>query len=123
MWLLQPAKGRTAITHLQRDLLRCIPDYSIAVVSVSTEPASRDAFVLWHASGTAKLSVIPQRATTGRPFEHAGVTRCVRWRARVVARAAHRSSAGCGVPLWVLPPRLASPTPVDHTPTHPQAAL
>jgi hypothetical protein len=76
MWLLQPAKGRTAIRKVWRDWLRSVPDYQIEPVQLAVEAATSDVFVLWRASGQAKLSVIPQRPTTNKPFEHYGVTRC-----------------------------------------------
>lgn len=76
MWLLQPAKGRTAIRKVWRDWLRSVPDYQIEPVQLAAEPASSDVFILWRANGQAKLSVVPQRPTTNKPFEHYGVTRC-----------------------------------------------
>jgi hypothetical protein len=76
MWLLQPAKGRTAIRKVWRDWLRSVPDYQIEPVQLAVEAATSDVFVLWRASGQAKLSMIPQRPTTNKPFEHYGVTRC-----------------------------------------------
>jgi hypothetical protein len=80
MWLLQPAKGRTAIRNVWRDWLRSIPDYRIDVLHIATEPATHDAFVMWRASGMARLPLVTQRPTTNKPFEHHGVTRCVcRW--------------------------------------------
>ncbi|WIA36512.1 hypothetical protein OEZ86_007806 [Tetradesmus obliquus] len=75
MWLLQPARGRTAIRKVWRDWLRSVPDYQIEPVQMAVEAATSDVFVLWRASGQAKLSVIPQRPTTNKPFEHYGVTR------------------------------------------------
>lgn len=75
MWLLQPAKGRTAIRNLWRDLLRSIPDYRLDVLHIATEPATNDAFVMWRASGMARLPLVPQRPITNKPFEHCGVTR------------------------------------------------
>jgi hypothetical protein len=94
MWLLQPAKGRTAIRNVWRDLLRSIPDYKIDILHIATEPASNDAFVMWRASGTARLSLIPQRPTTNKPFEHCGVTR---WGCRSCTVAALRSAVTPGV--------------------------
>jgi len=76
MWLLQPAKGRAAIRNIWRDWLRCVPDYKMDVLDIATEPTTYDAFVMWRASGVARLSLIPQRPTTNKPFEHYGVTRC-----------------------------------------------
>lgn len=75
MWLLQPAKGRSAIRNVWRDWLRSIPDYKFEVLHVATEPTTNDAFVMWRATGMARLSLIPQRPTTNKPFEHCGVTR------------------------------------------------
>lgn len=75
MWLLQPAKGRTAIRKVWRDWLRSVPDYQIDVIDCASQPETNDAFVMWRASGVAKLSLIPQRPTTNKPFEHYGVTR------------------------------------------------
>lgn len=75
MWLLQPAKGRTAIRKVWRNWLRSVPDYQIDVIQIATEPATSDAFIMWRASGMPKLSVIPQRPTTNKPFEHYGATR------------------------------------------------
>lgn len=94
MWLLQPAKGRTAIRNVWRDLLRSIPDYKIDILHIATEPASNDAFVMWRASGTARLSLIPQRPTTNKPFEHCGVTR---WGCRSCSVAAGWSAVTPGV--------------------------
>lgn len=75
MWLLQPAKGRTAIRKVWRDWLRSVPDYQIEVIQIATEAASSDAFIMWRASGVAKLSLVPQRPATNKPFQHYGVTR------------------------------------------------
>lgn len=75
MWLLQPAQGRTAIRKVWRDWLRSVPDYQMDVIDIASDTATNDAFVMWRASGMAKLSLIPQRPTTNKPFEHSGVTR------------------------------------------------
>jgi N-acetylglutamate synthase/N-acetylornithine aminotransferase len=75
MWLLQPAQGRTAIRKVWRDWLRSVPDYHMDVIDVASDAATNDAFVMWRASGMAKLSLIPQRPTTNKPFQHYGVTR------------------------------------------------
>lgn len=77
MWLLQPAKGRSAIRNVWRDWLRATPDYRMELVSVATEPATNDVFVMWRATGMSRLSLIPHRTPTNKPFEHTGVTRCV----------------------------------------------
>lgn len=75
MWILQPVKGRTAIRKVWRDWLRSVPDFQLELVAIAAEPATNDAFILWRASGEAKLSLVPQRPTTHKPFEHYGVTR------------------------------------------------
>lgn len=75
MWLLQPAQGRLAIRKVWRNWLRSVPDYQITPLAVAAEPASDDAFVMWRASGVAKLPLVQSRPTTNQPFEHYGVTR------------------------------------------------
>jgi hypothetical protein len=75
MFNLQPATGRAAIRKVWKDWLRSIPDYQVEVVDVGTSPDTNDAFVMWRASGVAKLPLVRQRPTTNKPFEHYGVTR------------------------------------------------
>jgi SnoaL-like domain len=75
MWLLQPARGRTVIRRAWRDWLRSVPDYALSPITIAVDTAGGDAFILWRASGTAKLPLVPQLPLTGKPFVHHGVTR------------------------------------------------
>lgn len=88
MWLLQPALGRTAIKHVWRDWLRSVPDYTVEVVATAENEAKGDVFVLWRASGMARLPLVRRHPTTNRAFEHYGVTRL------------HFNAAGCMTDQW-----------------------
>jgi len=75
MWQLQPAVGRAANRKVWKDWLRSIPDYQVEVIDVAASADTNDAFVLWRASGMARLPTVRQRPATNRPFEHYGVSR------------------------------------------------
>lgn len=75
MWQLQPAVGRAANRKVWKDWLRSIPDYQVEVIDAAASTDTNDTFVLWRASGMARLPTVRQRPATNRPFEHFGVSR------------------------------------------------